>query len=86
MLDRARELAAGREPDCDSTDELVAAAGGDRRAVEAARDAMAVRLHEAVDDFEATAVLQLLNRALGEMPRQDPLDWRVRWSRRFSKP
>jgi hypothetical protein len=62
-------------------DKLLAIAGGDRAVVEAARDRVAARIHGRVDDFEATAVLRLLNQALARIPRTDPLDWRVRWSR-----
>jgi hypothetical protein len=72
--------------DVDRVALLIAEAGGDRAAVEAARDRVAAHLHRAVDDYEATATLQLLNRALSRMPRVDPLDWRVRWHQRFRKP
>jgi len=58
---------------------LASAAGGDRHLLEAARDRAAARLHRRADDWEATAALTLLNRALSRMPRTDPLDWRVRW-------
>lgn len=66
--------------------ELLAAAGGDRRQVEAARDLVAARVRSRVDDFEATASLQLLNRALSRTPIDDPLDWKVRWGQRFRRP
>jgi len=72
--------------DVDKVALLIAEAGGDRQAVEAARDRVAAHLHRAVDDYEATVMLQLLNRALSRMPRVDPLDWRVRWHQRFRKP
>jgi hypothetical protein len=62
-------------------DKLMATAGGDRALVEAARDIVAAQLHGRTDDFEATATLTLLNQALARIPRTDPLDWRVRWSR-----
>jgi hypothetical protein len=66
-------------------DEVVAAietaAGGDRRVIELARDEVAARVRAAVDDYEATTTLTLLNRTLSKMPRHDPLDWRVRWAR-----
>ncbi len=60
---------------------LIEAAGGDRITIEAARDQIALHLHGAVDDWGATATLTLLNRTLSEMPRSDPLDWRVRWTK-----
>jgi hypothetical protein len=65
---------------------LLQLAGGDRRAVEAARDRVAARLRARVDDFEATATLTLLNRALAALPIHDPLDWKVRWTQRFRRP
>jgi hypothetical protein len=62
------------------------AAGDNRVAVEAARDHVAARIHRSVDDWDATAALTLLNKALSDMPRTDPLDWRVRWTQRFRRP
>ena len=66
--------------------ELLEAAGGDRRAIEAARDRVAAKLRRRVDDFEATATLTFLNRALAGLPIDDPLDWKVRWTQRFRRP
>ena len=66
--------------------ELLAAAGGDRSQVETARDLMAARVRARVDDFEATACLQMLNRALSKLPIHDPLDWKPRWGQRFRRP
>jgi hypothetical protein len=60
---------------------IVEIAGSDRGAIEAARDEVAIHLHDQVDDFAATAALGALNRALSQMPRVDPMDWRERWSR-----
>jgi hypothetical protein len=85
VVQRAGELARSGDTD-PAVVELTNAAGGDRRAVEGARDRLATRLHVAVDDFEATATLQLLNRTLSRLPRVDPLDWRVRWTQRFRRP
>ena len=73
-MDAAR---AGR-----STDEVVDAAGGDRSVLEAARDRLAAQVRRRVDDFEATAALRTLNRALSELPPSDPFDWQVRWERK----
>lgn len=84
VLSRAKELAGASNGS--AVQQLVADAGGDRAAVEAARDRVVAHLHTAVDDFEATAVLQLLNRTLSAMPRVDPLDWRVLWGQRFRRP
>jgi hypothetical protein len=85
IASQATELA--RTGSADSAAEaLAAAAGGDRGTIEAARDHVASHLHNAVDDWEATAALTLLNRTLAGMPRHDPLDWRVRWKQRFRMP
>ncbi len=56
-------------------------AGGDRAALERARDRYAMHLHSRPDDFTATAALTLLNRALAECPLVEPLDWKQRWAR-----
>ena len=85
VVERASELARSGVTEA-AVIELMNAAGSDRRAVEGARDRIAARLHAAVDDFEATATLQLLNRTLSRLPRVDPLDWRVRWTQRFRRP
>lgn len=86
VLGRAAELtAAGADAD-QAADDLLAAAGGDRAVLVDARDRVAARVHARVDDYEATAVLQLLNRVLGRVPINDPLDWRVRWTQRFRRP
>jgi hypothetical protein len=82
---RALELAKNGQTG-DAVDVLIAAAGGDRALVEAARDEMATRIHAAVDDYDASGALTLLNRALSEIPRHDPLDWRVLWQQRFRRP
>jgi hypothetical protein len=86
VIARATELAVRGVAPGDAADDLLAAAGGDRRSVEAARDRVAARIRARVDDFEATATLQLLNRVLSRLPIDDPLDWRVRWTQRFRKP
>jgi hypothetical protein len=64
-----------------AVDRLIEMAGPDRAAFESARNRVAARLHRRVDDWEATATLTVLNRALARIPRNDPLDWRVRWSK-----
>ena len=65
----------------DSVDRVIDASGGDRLLVEAARDHLAARVRRRVDDFDSTAGLGVLNRALSAMPRVDPFDWQVRWER-----
>jgi hypothetical protein len=64
-----------------AVDHLIGLVGPDREAMESARDRVAAHLHRRVDDWEATATLTVLNRALARIPRNDPLDWRVRWSK-----
>ena len=86
VITRAAKLAHDRVPADAAASELLEAAGGDRRLVEAARDRVAARLRRAVDDFEATATLTLLNRVLAALPIHDPLDWKVRWTQRFRRP
>jgi hypothetical protein len=76
----ATELAA-EGGQLSAVDSLIASVGSDRQALETARDQVAGHLHRHGDDFEATAALTLLNRALARIPIVDPLDWRVRWSR-----
>lgn len=83
---RAREKALAGVSADEAVADILAAAGGDRRMVEAARDSVAARVHLHSDDFDATAALQMLNRVLSRLPIHDPLDWRVRWTQRFRKP
>ncbi len=85
LVARAYELSrSGTTPD--AVDRLLAVTGPRRRDLEAARDLVAARVHARVDDFAATAALQLLNRTLSEAPIHDPLDWKVRWGQRFRRP
>lgn len=86
VIARAAKLAADGVTAGATGDELLDVAGGDRKVVETARDRVAAKLARAVDDFEATATLTLLNRALAGLPIHDPLDWKVRWSQRFRRP
>jgi hypothetical protein len=78
LLDRAAALAADGF-NADTSSALAEIAGRNRQLVEAARDLAAERLRERVDDWDATAALSLLNRVLADLPRNDPLDWQVRW-------
>jgi hypothetical protein len=58
--------------------QLIDSAGGDRHALEQARNAYARRLHGRSDDWTATAALSLLNRALTDSGWIDPFDWKGR--------
>lgn len=73
---RALELRPG--PDAEG--ELVAMAGDDRAALEAARDHFVDRLHDHGDDWAATAALTLLNRSLSRYGWSERYDWKVRWA------
>ena len=86
VIARAAKLAREGTPTGPAAAELLDTAGGDRQMIETARDRMAARLRARVDDFEATATLTLLNRALGALPITDPLDWKPRWGQRFRRP
>ena len=80
IVRQAAEFAAGGDPVA-AADALIASVGPDRKALAGARDQVAQRLHRQNDDFEATAALTVLNRALSRVPIVDPLDWRVRWAK-----
>ncbi len=85
LMSRAYELSrAGASSD--AVEQMMAAAGPQRKDLEEARDRVAAQVRARVDDFAATAALQLLNRALSKAPIHDPLDWRVRWTQRFRRP
>jgi hypothetical protein len=86
VVARAAELSRDGTSPAEAAAEVLAAGGGDRKAVEAGRDLVAARVRTRVDDFEATATLQMLNRVLQNLPIHDPLDWRVRWGQRFRRP
>ncbi len=86
LADLAAELVRAGASVPDAAEALTAAAGGDRRRIELARDRAAAQVGARVDDFEASAVLQLLNRVLSHVPVKDPLDWKPRWGQRFRRP
>jgi hypothetical protein len=52
--------------------------GGDRAALERAQRDLVQRIHERSDDFEATAALGLVNRALAAVGWTDPYSWKHR--------
>lgn len=80
LADRAAELSRDGTDADGAVATIIREASDDRGLIEAARDRVAARVRSAVDDFDATATLTLLNRTLSKMPRYDPLDWRVRWA------
>lgn len=79
IADKAAEL-AGLGDRAAAVAALLAASGPDRPALEEARDRLAARLHHRSDDWSATGALTVVNAALSNLPRNDPLDWRVRWA------
>ncbi len=81
MVDALYARAAELPPGESSEAELVALAGSDRDALEAARNRYSVRLHGHADDHRATAALTLLNRALMRYGWTERYDWRVRWAK-----
>lgn len=71
QLGRAQDQAAAAA-------ELVSVAGGDRQALVEARDAYVRRLHADTGDWEATAALAVLNRAIARVGWYDPYCWKGR--------
>jgi hypothetical protein len=87
--DEIRDLAIELGPTTDgeaAVARLVEAAGGDRAAIEAARDEVARRLHGNAGDWAATSALGLLNKTLVSMGWYDKYDWKIRWSQPFRRP
>jgi hypothetical protein len=54
------------------------AAAGDRQGLEQAQKGLVQRILERSDDFEATAALSLVNRALAAVGWSDPYSWKHR--------
>jgi hypothetical protein len=54
------------------------AASGDRQALEQAQADLVQRIHVRSDDFQATAALNLVNRALASVGWSDPFSWKHR--------
>jgi hypothetical protein len=54
------------------------AASGNRPALEQAQADLVQRIHERSDDFQATAALNLVNRALATVGWYDPYSWKNR--------
>ncbi len=60
----------------ETLNDLVAA--GDRSELEKARAELVRRIFARSDDFEATAALSLVNKALAELGWDDPYSWKHR--------
>jgi hypothetical protein len=82
---RAIDLASSTDRGA-ALEELLALAGGDRAALEAARIGVARRLRGNTGDHAATAALTLLNKALVQVGWVDRYDWKIRWTQRFKRP
>jgi hypothetical protein len=82
---KALELATATDRKA-AVSELVAAAGGDRDALAAARNLVAYRLRSNSGDFTATAALTLLNKAVVQAGWVDRYDWKIRWTQRLKRP
>ena len=54
------------------------AQSGDRKALEQAQQDLVQRIHERSDDFQATAALTLVNKALAAVGWTDPYSWKHR--------
>jgi hypothetical protein len=54
------------------------AQAGDRPALERAQRDLVQRIHERSDDFQATAALTLVNKALAAVGWTDPYSWKHR--------
>ena len=54
------------------------AAAGDRAALERAREALVQRIYQRSDDYQATAELSLVNKALARVGWHDPYSWKHR--------
>jgi hypothetical protein len=70
---RALELAAAREDGA-----LGELSGMGRESLLRARAELLARLYQRSDDYEATAALSLVNRALASLGWENPYDWRHR--------
>jgi len=67
---------AGHKPLEDAVGEL--AAGGNREGLERARAELVARIYRRSDDYDATAALSLVNRALAAIGWYDPYSWKHR--------
>jgi len=80
ITEQAVELSAALSAGAKSADEAVAelASSGDRSALEHAREELVARIYARSDDYEATAALNLVNKALAAVGWYDPYFWKHR--------
>lgn len=78
--DQALSLASSLGAVNQDTDQAVTALSGSVSAedLSQARDELVSRIFARSDDFQATAALQLVNRALAEVGWADPFSWKHR--------
>lgn len=80
ITDQAIALAGSLAPGEDNLRVAVQhlAGAADRAALEQARHALVRRIHERSDDYQATAALNLVNKALATVGWYDPYSWKHR--------
>jgi hypothetical protein len=80
FTDNAIALSAAINAGSKTTDEAVRelAADGDRDALHTARGELVARIYKRSDDYEATAALTLVNKALAAVGWYDPFTWKHR--------
>lgn len=74
--EQAIALAADAQSPAAAVQQLAAAR--DRAALERAQSELVRRVHERSDDFQATAALSLVNKALAAVGWVDPYSWKHR--------
>jgi hypothetical protein len=77
LADRAVALASEAGPGEKAAVTQLAAAG-DRHELEGARHYLVWRLQQCTDDYQATAALNLVNKALAQVGWYDPYPWKHR--------
>jgi hypothetical protein len=80
LAEEAIVLASTLSPGGDELDAAVKklAQAGDRPALERAQTDLVRRIHERSDDFQSTAALSLVNKALAAVGWTDPFSWKHR--------
>lgn len=79
LADRAVALASAAGPGDDGGDAVSQlASSGDQGELESARQYLVWRIQQRSDDYQATAALTLVNRALARVGWHDPYAWKHR--------